>query len=119
MSNSRWRNVGWLLDSELEKLEQAFLAKPSSGETFALLQKKYQDAADLANLTRIYERHAAYLGDRRKAADLLVKAAEIHRQLENQAAEIGNLTKALDFDPSQIKANSRLKELYQHCLVYH
>ncbi len=97
------------MNTEIEKLEQAFYHNPADVNAFAALQRIYKEESRLHDLAKLFERRSAHLQDNKEAAALLWMASEIHRQNANTAAEVRTLSKAVELNPGHIKAIQRLK----------
>ena len=95
----------------IEEFEQAFLHDPSDVDAFAALQRFYKEQRRLADLAALYERRATHMRDHHKAADLLWRASELHRELVQVESEGRVLQKALELHKGHARALERLKEL--------
>ena len=95
----------------IHELEQDFRRNPLDDNVFSALVDACSAEGSPARLADVYERRAGHMEPDDGALDLLTRAAQVHRDAGNRAAEIRVLRKVLDTWPDNAASNERLEAL--------
>jgi tetratricopeptide (TPR) repeat protein len=91
--------------------ETAFQRDPSDESSFRLLERRHRDRAEWRLLAGLYEQHASAVADEHLSAELLWKASQAYRRLDDVDSERRVLSRAVALTATDERTLTRLAEL--------